>query len=331
MRFSLQQMIAQTMKETEARTTKLAQAQAKSEAGKPEPPASQEQEKTASRSMYDTETVIKVANALTYVLGHIDEVAWDKVAEVASESGPGKGPNALGLNEELPTATQPQDMGSSPQKAVPMAPGMEASGSAATNPQTAMKTDETEPKPAGPQPQTTNQAGTKVAALRQAWNMRKQAAEDTAAVMGMTEPKDPPLASRSGEGGMPMAPAVQQKADTNIGSNQAAIDTTKTKTQTPEAALMNSLLNEPVQVKTKDPAITKNLEQAKQASMARQNQVNRLMKIAQSSCSGDASPEDKEKASRLTRLLAEKAKEKEKTSMFPAGQAPMSPPPSVGM
>jgi hypothetical protein len=107
------------------------------------------------------------------------------------------------------------------------------------------------------------------------------------------EPHQAPYASASGEKDIPLSGEVASRIEKALGSNQAAINLTKTEAKSPEAAFMNGLLEEPVHEKTKDPAVQKSLETAKQASMV----VTKLREKL-------ASHKPKDQASAVQRLAA---------------------------
>jgi hypothetical protein len=222
----------------------------------------------------------------------MDEVDWEKVAE---EVGPGYGPGALANNESgMPTEEQPKDFSTSSQNSIPLHPSME-SNTVDPTPQGRMKTNEGDGVMKGVQPQITNNAGTKVAALRTKLAMQKVALGLPAHYSAGPEPHQAPYASASGEKDIPLSGEVSSRIEKALGSNQAAIDLTKNEAKSPEAAFMNGLLEEPVREKTQDPAVQKSLETAKQASMA----VNRLKDRLKT-----ASFQPKDRASVVQRLAS---------------------------
>ena len=320
--FSLQDMVKQTLKESERRV-KLAEADSSadgedtdiSSSGKgaaktvtPNPNTIPErndvtEEKTSS---VNTPYVHKLASAVDFINTHM---------KLAEEVGPGTGPNALETNVRGPTpGTQNYELGqATAQNLIPKKPGT-APGSEAGNTAPATSLDNNEAKRPGGDENWANkdvlkqgsaalQEHTKVAGtIGRILGVMKKVAEDMS-----------PAVSSSGEG-VPALPGPASSQAAMVGSNEAAINYTKRQAKAEPKAQMGEVLSEPAQVKSTDPVLQNNLSETAEAgtkvSSVKTAAAARalLIKVAEEGCAEGASPEAKEKAERLKELLTKQEK-----------------------
>jgi len=142
---------------------------------------------------------------------------------------------------------------------------------------------------------------------------------------------NPPPATQA-EQGVPSLPGPAAKQERLINSNQAAIDYTKREAKAVPKEQMGEVIDEPAQKKSTDPVLQNNLGATDTAgvkiSSAEEVKVARalLQKIAEEGAKEDASPEEKERASKLQEVLKAKQEEQkqEKAAGFGRGSMPIS-------
>lgn len=348
MKFSLQEMVAQTLAESDRRV-KLAEADSSADGedtsiaqggkGATKPAASnpntapdrneqsiEEKTSSAKTASVSTEYINKLASAVEYLNGHM---------KLATEVGPGTGPNALETNVNTPTpGTQNYETGqATSQNQPPKNPGTAPAsvpGNAA--PATSLENDY-EKRPGGEEswankdvlkqgaaegkcskcgkecaPGSTMCAAcqdkTKTAGkLSRVLNIMKKVAENMS-----------PEVSASGEG-VPALPGPASTQANLVSSNEAATNYTKQQAKAEPKAQMGEVLSEPAQVKSTDPVLQNNLSETAEAGTKISSAVKTaaaaralLQKVAEESCAEGASPEAKAKGEKLKELLAKQEK-----------------------
>ena len=313
MKFSLQDMVQNTLAESERRV-KLAEADSSADGedtdisnnGKgsaktvaPNPnttPDRNEQsieEKTsaAKTASVSTEYVKKLASAVTYLNDHM---------KLAEEVGPGSGPNALETNASSPTTgTQNYETGqATAQNQPPKNPGTAtAAETGNTAPATSLDNDY-DKRPGGDE----------------SWkdkDVLKQSSAKVARVLGImnkvAEDMSPQVSAS--EEAVPALPGPASSQAGLVSSNQGAIDYTKRQAKAEPKERMGEVLSEPAQVTSTDPVLQNNLSETAQAgtkiSSVKTAAAARalLIKVAEEGCAEGASPEQKKKAEKLKELL----------------------------
>jgi len=374
MRLTLQDMVSSVLGEAAARE-KLAQAE-ESKAEKEKEPASappfpkkeekkdEEKEKESAGlkcASVETSLVEKVASALDYINGNMNQIDWEKVAvgeglgtqaanAPAPQVGPATGPGSdLATNMDSPTpGLQSTNTGqATPQSQPPERPGSDrvSNKDGQTNPATALETDMANvPGGTGLQPQLQeggslpNMKKASVQSIREMWALRKTAAdaENPASFSAGTTPLENPDASASEENVPKHPPAAQAQANlVQTKDPTKPADITKQQAKAEPKRQMGEVLDEPAQKKSTDPVLHENLDAAGQAGVKLSSSKAArafLRKIAQAGESPDATPEEKEKARKLKEAIEAKKKgdggDKEKESQFgTAGGAPVPPTP----
>jgi hypothetical protein len=347
MKMTLQQMVSSVIEQATERE-KLASAQP--EVPKPEPVV-ETPNPSAQTASIDTGTIEKVASAMEYLVNHLEDVDWTKIAvgtplppqrenAPPPKMGVGQGATSIQTNIDAPvTGLQSDNTGKASTTSQPdMNPPSDDVGpkDGQTNPSTAMRTDMAHvPGGTGEQPQLVEQSKTSsIKAVREKWAMFKQAADANfpAKINAGSEPSENPNASASEEG-VPSSPADKTKQRKMVDSNEAAIGYTKGDAKAVPKAQMGKVLDEPAQKKSSDPVLHENLNAASKAGVklsSVQSKAARtyLQKLAAMDEDSNASNEDKEKSKKVKEALEKMKKEKEKQSqgMMPP---PVTPPPAT--
>ena len=320
----------------------------KDEKGKP--PAKTPAENTANTPERNEDTMMnaegektssafveKLASAVSYCNEHFFEKG--AAAPETSPLGPDKGPNTTPTNAESPTpGKQSENTGQAKNNQPPMNPGSDVKAPGQTNPATAMETDINNP-PGGSEDWSKGQDKMKQAqAVRQLWNERQKTAQPAdkvtrvkaimskmaadaelpAKIQGKNSDVPPP--ATQAEEGVPSLPGEAKKQESMIMSMDRAIGYTKQDAKAVPKKRMGEVLSEPAQKKSTDPVLHENLDAASGAGV-KLSSVEKvaaaralLQKIAEEGASPDATPEQKEKASKLQEVLKAKKEEKEKAS-----------------
>lgn len=353
MRFSLQQMVQKTLAEAEEREKIAQEAEAeeasngsaakKDEKGKP--PAKTPAENTANTPERNEDTMMnaegektssafveKLASAVAYCNEHFFKGA---AAPETSPLGPDKGPNTTPTNAESPTpGKQSENTGQAKNNQPPMNPGSDVKSPGQTNPATAMETDMNAP-PGGSEDWSTGPDKMKQAqAARRLWNerrgstkvarvqaiMNKMAADAELPAKIKAQNSDVPPPATEAEEGVPSLPGEASKQESLIMSLDKAIDYTKQQAKAVPKKRMGEVLTEPAQKKSTDPVLHENLDATSGAGV-KLSSVEKvaaaralLQKIAEEGAAPDATPEQKERASKLQEVLKAKKEEKEKAS-----------------
>jgi hypothetical protein len=109
-----------------------------------------------------------------------------------------------------------------------------------------------------------------------------------------------------------------------VNSNESAINYTKQQAKAVPKARMREVIEEPAQKKSSDPVLHQNLDAAGKAGVkiasAEAGAAARVLleKIAEEGASPEASPEQKERASKLQELLQAKQKESQMGTSEPS-------------
>jgi hypothetical protein len=339
MHFTLQDMVRQVAAEADMRE-KLAQAEeeTKSEEAKkkekkaPPAQASNGNESTAperNEEGVDQEKVSsvyveKLASAVEYLNVHfLEKEAVGKPEPPLSHKPPtttvgsGIGATAMPNTIDAPTpGTQNTETGqATPQQQAPLNPGPDPKSPGQTNPATALET--TIQDPPGGSEDWTNKDVQKQAQVQRVLGIMKRAenALNPATNSAGREPLENPNASQAEEG-VPSQPGEVSKQETMVGSNQSAIDYTKQQAKAVPKARMGEVLDEPAQKKSTDPVLHNVLDATSQAGVKLSSVEKRaaarawLRKIAEEGAAPNATPEQKEKASKLQEVMKAKAEEK---------------------
>lgn len=379
MRLTLQEMVSGAIAEANERT-KLAQApeaedsKGEESASCPEcknakeectcPPKGKEKESAGMKcASAPTELVEKVASAVEFIGGNIDQIDWEKVAvgegigvsrpnAPKPKVGPATGPGSdLGTNMDSPTpGMQSEQTGQAKHNQPPMNPTTDDAkkSDGQTNQATALETDMTSvPGGTGVQP-TLDEPGNlsvdkkaSIAKVRQMWKQAADAENPAKIDAGPTPLENPD--GTAAEENVPRQPAAFEKQRKMVDSIDAAINYTKGQAKAEPKARMGEVLTEPAQKKSTDPVLHQNLDNASAAgvkiSSVKAAAARRyLRKIAEAGEKEDASSEEKEKAKKLKEALAKKNGDstgKEKDSQLSAGMgsaaAPMGTTQTGGM
>lgn len=133
-----------------------------------------------------------------------------------------------------------------------------------------------------------------------------------------------PDAASKAEENVPPLPGEASKQENMVGSNESAINYTKQQAKAVPKARMREVIEEPAQKKSSDPVLHQNLDAASKAGVkiasAEAGVAARalLEKIAEEGASPEASPEQKERASKLQELLQAKQKESQMGTSEPS-------------
>lgn len=365
MRFSLQDMVRQTLADVDRREQiKLAQAEEENggnggdeekpddkkekekkqgppaAAKSPPPPNNTNTAPERNEESYEEKTssafVEKLASAVAFCNEHfLQKEAVGKPEPSKSHTPPtadtglgaGKGTGSLETNVDSPTAgMQSEETGQATGQQVPATnPPSDPSSPGQTNPSTALQTTIQE-RPGGSEDWTNKdvqkQASARAAQIARVRGIMAKMAADSVnpASIGAktTNPhqSSPEGVSAAGEGGKPSVPGEVSKQESMVGSNESATNYTKQQAKAVPKARMGEVLDEPAQKKSTDPVLHQNLDAASGAGV-KLSSVSKvaaaralLQKVAEEGAKPDASPEEKERASKLQDAL--KAKEEEK-------------------
>ena len=359
MRFSLQDMVRQTLAEAEERVKTAAEIQQvpdQDESKKKEKQegsgkaAPKETGNTPDRNYesYGEKTssvfVEKLASAVEFLNAHFLKEAVGKPEPPLTHSTPsttagvGIGATALETNLHSPTPGQQNvETGEAKTGKPPTDPGKDSKSPGQTNPGTALET--TMNTPPGGSENWTKQDKLKQAQISRIKSvMNKMAAGDWGdevqgdggvASLKAAHKDNPPQATKSEEG-VPSLPGEASKQESLINSLQSAMHYTKQQAKAVPKARMGEVIDEPAQKKSTDPVLHNNLDAASSAgvklSSAEKVAAARalLMKVAEEGAKDEASPEKKEKAEKLQEILKAKQEEKQKAAAFGRGSMPIS-------
>lgn len=354
MRFSLQDMVQQTLAESDRLVKQAMEGEVESDESKKKkkegPPASpQTPAENASTAPERNEASIeeektsavfveKLASALEYCNEHFLKEAVGQPESRPSHTPPqadkglgaGKGTGAVPTDlDTVPggTGMQSTETGqATSQQQAPMNPPKDVPSPGQVNPDTALQTDMND-RPGGNE-DWTNQDKMKQAQVYRIFNIMNKVAADaenpSKIQATVTNPhQSSPEGADVAEQGVPSQPGETSKQKSMIASNEAAINYKKQQAKAVPKARMGEVLDEPAQKKSTDPVLHNNLSNTGQAGVkiasAMESAAARalLIKIAQEGAEEGAPPEKKEKAEKLKEMLQAKqeAKEQEKTSM----------------
>lgn len=325
----------------------------KDEKGKP--PAKTPAENTANTPERNEDTMMnaegektssafveKLASAVSYCNEHFFEKG--AAAPETSPLGPDKGPNTTQTNADSPTpGKQSENTGQAKNNQPPQNPGSDVKSPGQTNPATAMETDMNTP-PGGSEDWSkgpdkmkqaaaarqlwrerhgTDQPTTKVARVQSIMNKMAADGELPAKIKGKNSDVIPSCSPS--EEGVPSLPGEASKQESLIMSLDKAINYTKQQAKAVPKKRMGEVLTEPAQKKSTDPVLHENLDATSGAGV-KLSSVEKvaaaralLQKIAEEGAAPDASPEQKERASKLQEVLKAKKDEKEKASQGDMG------------
>lgn len=244
--------------------------------------ASVETEKTSS------ERIEKLAAAVEYITNNfatIDKpVGQVKSAQGAETQkvGPGKGPNTLALNDQLPTSELSDDHGQAKQSPPTNPP--QGSGSTPKSAPNAMQTNET--IPAAPYPETgVMKAGSLVDHIKKA--MLRKAGQDDGENANVSAPKTQTLTTPEDQPSQAVRPAETTSQEKMISSNEAAMSFTKRDAKAVPKKQLAEVLKEPAQSRSTDKALDqvlgKDVVNRAGAKIAAARQL--LQKVASEGCS----------------------------------------------
>lgn len=196
-----------------------------------------EKRASANSDGVDHEYALKLASAIEYIAQD-----FPKEAELghSEKTGPGKGPNTMGVLEAKAEKPMSTDSGHG-HHTVPMHSGLQAAVAGAA---TQMENDHAR-APGGPGQQTTalTAGKSKAASIRQAFSKVAEDAINPAKISGRGDV--PPDTSASGEsGGAPVGGAPQGPTGL-VGSNESAINFKPGTAHSPRKAELKSYFNEP--------------------------------------------------------------------------------------
>lgn len=363
MRFSLQDMVRNTLAQAEERT-KIAQLQQepdRDESKKKEEEKRDSSDKSAPKETGNTPErnyesygektssvfVEKLASAVEYLNAHFVKEAVGEAEPPLSHStpeptiGPGIGQTSLETNVKSPTpGMQSTDTGEAKTGKPPLDPPTDKKAPGQTNPGTALETDQTTP-PGGSEDWTHQDKMKQSAALmeyrkkktaqihRVAGIITKMAGDDESSAQIKGSHNDVPPPATKSEEDVPKLPGEASKQESLINSNEAARDYTKQQAKAVPKERMGEVIDEPAQKKSTDPVLQNNLDATSGAgvkiSSVEQAVAARalLQKIAEEGAKPDASPEEKERAEKLHEALKAKQEEK-KEAGFGRGAMPIS-------
>jgi hypothetical protein len=388
MRFSLQDMVRQTLADAEERE-KTAQAaegaedESKKKKDKQGPPAEQASNGSQSapernEESYEEKTsgvfVEKLASAVEYCNEHFLKEAVGKPEPPRTATPPqttvgaGKGATATETTMDSPTGgMQSEETGQASKNQIAVNPGSDVKSPGQVNPSTAMETDMND-RPGGNEDWSKGQdkmkqaqaPEDKVRAFLQSKDEKKEGgdeeegksdeekakeaqilrvvgvmdkmAEDAinpAKLAAGSEPLENPNASQAEEK-VPSQPAETSKQESMVSSNEKATNYTKQQAKAVPKARMGEVLSEPAQKKSSDPVLHNNLDAASGAGVKLSSATKvaaaraLLHKIAEEGAKEDASPEEKERASKLQEVLKAKQQEKESSACKQGSATPLS-------
>ena len=350
MRFSLQDMVRNTLAEAEERE-KIAQLQ-ESESEKSKKQEKQEYSDKVSTTKETGNTpernydscgektssvyVEKLASAVGYLNSYFLKTAVGEPEPSPSHKNPtavtgaGIGATALETNMNSPTTgMQSEEFGEAKTGKPPLTPGQDSKSPGQTNPATALETNLSSP-PGGNEDWThqdklkQSSVQKKYAQLQRVMGIMSKMAE------GAEDPSDsehvsatrkdvPPSATKSEEG-VPPLPGTASKQSKMVTNSNAAINYTKQDAKAVPKAQMGEVIDEPAQKKSTDPVLQQNLDAASSAgvkiSSLEKSAAARafLRKIAEEGAKEDASPEEKERAAKLQEALKVKQEEKKEAN-----------------
>jgi hypothetical protein len=357
MRFSLQDMVRRTLVEAEMRE-KNAQAEGetcpecKNAKGECTCPPKNKETSSASDSSgsgtperneesFEEKTssvfVEKLASAVSYCNENFIKVAVGKPepAPVAkpktTTAGSGIGATALPNTIDSPTTgMQSENTGQATNNQLPTVPGKDVASPGQVNPDTALETDINSP-PGGSEDWSKGKDKMKQAQVARVRRiMAKMGADANNPASIKASHNDVPPPATQAEEGVPSQPGEVSKQKSMIASNEAAKNYSKQQAKAVPKARMGEVLSEPAQKKSTDPVLHENLDAASGAGV-KLSSVEKaaaarslLQKIAEEGAKEDASPEAKEKASKLQEVLKAKQQEKEACGMKQASPMPLS-------
>lgn len=346
MQFSLQDMVRQTLAESDRRV-KLAMEGAEEESeeskkkkkeGPPAPPTPAENASTAPERNEETVSektssvfVEKLASACEHCNEHFLKEAVGKPEpkpghtppQASKDIGAGKGSSAMQTDLDTPPGgggMQSEETGqATSQQQAPINPGKDVKSPGQVNPATALQTDMKD-RPGGAE-DWTNTDKMKQAQVRRVLSIIKKAEDAINPAKISAKVTNPHQSSPEGaapaEQNVPGQPGETTKQKGMIASNQAAISYTKQKAKAVPKARMGEVLDEPAQKKSTDPVLHNNLEATGKAGVKLASAAGRalLIKVAEEGAAEDASPEKKEKAEKLKEMLKAKQAAKEAPTM----------------
>jgi hypothetical protein len=281
--------------------------------------------------------VEKLASAVAHCNEHFlkEAVGKPEPAPVAkpptTTAGVGIGATALPNTIDTPTSgVQSENTGQATNNQPPTVPGSDKASTkdGQTNPGTALETD-INAVPGGSE-DWTNTDKMKQAQVQRILGIMKKAEDaiNPAKIKGKNSDVPPP--ATQAEEGVPSQPGEVSKQESMVGSNEAAQNYTKQQAKAVPKARMGEVLSEPAQKKSTDPVLHENLDAASGAGV-KLSSVEKaaaarslLQKIAEEGAKEDASPEEKERASKLQEVLKAKQKEKEAGGCKQASPMPIS-------
>jgi len=313
MRFSLQELVQQTLAEAVMRE-KLAAAE---DTGETKPGPEEKTEKKKKSKETEEQAVTKTSSFFVEKLANAVEYLNYEIFKVAADPGD---QNLLPNNEKSPTpGRQSYETGEAKTK-IPLKPRSGSGGHGQTAPETALETNiDSAPKENWKVKEVLKQA----AVNRVLSVMDKLAGEDVAPAHISAAHHDVPPDATPSEMGVPPLPPRALKQKRLINTIEAALGYTKGDAKAEPKLQMGEVLDEPAQERSTDPVLHNNLDAASRAgvklSSARTLAARAyLQKLAEEGSNPDAPQEIKEKAERLKELLKRKMQEKkEKESCLP--------------
>jgi len=296
MRFSLQQMVQQTLAEATERE-KLAAAEGA--AAEKEPGPSDKKEEKEEKEGVKTSSVFveKLASAVEYLNSEF-------LPKVAEEGLQNQLPNTM----HSPTpGKQNYETGQAKHDQPPQHPGKDPKSPGNTTPATSLETTIKDP-PGGSENWKGKDILKQSSVERVKGIMAKMAGEDVLPAHIQAQHKDVPPDATKSEEGVPKLPGPAAKQERMIDSLKAAIGYTKQQAKAEPKAQMGEVLDEPAQKKSTDPVLHNNLDATGQAgvkiSSAEKFAAARalLQKVAE---------EGGDKAAKLQALMKEKHEQKE--------------------
>lgn len=258
MRFSLQQMVQQTLAEATERE-KLAAAEDAAAKQEKEPGPSEKTEQTKVAEVTKTSAVFveRLASAVEY----LNTEYLPKFAE----SGPQQ--NLLPNNEGSPTpGKQNYQTGQASHDQPPQHPGKDPKSPGNTTPATSLETTIHDP-PGGGENWKNKDILKQSSVERVKVIMAKMAGEDTSPAHIQAAHQDVPPAATKSEEGVPKLPGPAAKQEAMIDSLKAAINYTKQQAKAEPKRQMGEVIDEPAQKKSTDPVLHNNLDATGQAGV----------------------------------------------------------------
>jgi len=250
MRFSLQQMVQQTLAEASERE-KLAAAQESPVQAETKPGPSDIKEEIK-------EAAVKTSAAFVERLASAVEFLNTEFLPKVAESGPQQ--NLLPNTLHSPTpGKQNHTTGQAKHDQVPKHTGHDVKSPGQTNPGTAMETDMTSP-PGGKETWKHREIMKQSSVDRVRAIMEKMGGEESAKAHILASHHEVKPDATKAEEGVPRLPGPAAKQERMIDSNQAAINYTKQQAKAEPKARMGEVLDEPAQKKSTDPVLHNNLD-----------------------------------------------------------------------